>query len=86
MPSGWKAPGAWAAQLASLTYVEVLQERVVFGTPEHGAQQLRYLQQTLGLAGIIVEPNVGGDMPSELIARSMGLFAQEVEPQLQENA
>jgi alkanesulfonate monooxygenase SsuD/methylene tetrahydromethanopterin reductase-like flavin-dependent oxidoreductase (luciferase family) len=77
---------ARAAQLASLTYTEVLQERVVFGTPEHVAQRLRYLQQTLGLAGIIVEPNVGGGMPSELITRSMGLFAQEVEPQLREKA
>jgi len=64
---------ARAAQLASLTYAEVLQERVVFGTPECVAQRLRALQQALGLAGIIVEPNVGGGMPSELIARSMGL-------------
>ena len=77
---------ARAAQLASLTYAEVLQERVVFGTPECVAQRLRALQQALGLAGIIVEPNVGGGMPSELIARSMGLFAQEVKPQLGEEA
>ena len=47
-------------QLESLTYAEVLQQRVVFGMAEHVAHWLRTLQQALGLAGIIVEPNVGG--------------------------
>lgn len=42
------------------------------------------LQQALRLSGIIVEPNVGGGMPSELVARSMLLFAQEVAPRLRE--
>jgi alkanesulfonate monooxygenase SsuD/methylene tetrahydromethanopterin reductase-like flavin-dependent oxidoreductase (luciferase family) len=77
---------ARAAQLASLTYEEVLQERVVFGTPRHVAGRLRTLQQALDLSGIIVEPNVGGGMPSELVARSMRLFAQEVAPHLREEA
>jgi hypothetical protein len=51
---------ARVAHLASLTSAEVLQERVVFGTPERVAQRLPTLQQALGLAGIIVEANVGG--------------------------
>jgi alkanesulfonate monooxygenase SsuD/methylene tetrahydromethanopterin reductase-like flavin-dependent oxidoreductase (luciferase family) len=75
---------ARAAQLATLTYAEILQERVVFGTPEHVVARLRTLQQVLGLSGIIVEPNVGGAMPMELVLRSMGLFAQEVAPHLRE--
>jgi alkanesulfonate monooxygenase SsuD/methylene tetrahydromethanopterin reductase-like flavin-dependent oxidoreductase (luciferase family) len=75
---------ARAAQLASLTYEEVLQERVVVGTPGHVAGRLRSLRQALGLSGIIVEPNVGGGMPSDLVARSMRLLAQEVAPQLRE--
>jgi alkanesulfonate monooxygenase SsuD/methylene tetrahydromethanopterin reductase-like flavin-dependent oxidoreductase (luciferase family) len=77
---------ARAAQLASLTYEEVLRERVVFGTPRHVAGRLRTLQQALGLSGIIVEPNVGGGMSSELVTRSMRLFAQEVVPHLREEA
>jgi alkanesulfonate monooxygenase SsuD/methylene tetrahydromethanopterin reductase-like flavin-dependent oxidoreductase (luciferase family) len=77
---------ARAAQLASLTYEEVLRERVVFGTPGHVAGRLRTLQQALGLAGIIVEPNVGGGIPSELVTRSMRLFTQEVIPHLREEA
>ena len=73
---------ARAAQLASLTYAEVLQERVVFGTPRYVTGRLRSLQQTLGLSGIIVEPNVGDSLPSELVASSMCLFAQDVAPHL----
>lgn len=77
---------ARAAQLATLTYEEVLQERVVFGTPRHVAERLRALQHAVGLSGIIIEPNVGGGMPPELVARSMGLFAQDVAPHLREEA
>ena len=75
-----------AAQLATLTYEEVLQERVVFGTPRHVVDRLRTLQQAVGLSGIIIEPNVGGGIPPDLVARSMRLFTQEVAPQLREEA
>ena len=75
-----------AAQLATLTYAEVLQERVVFGTPGQVAQRLRTLRQALGLSGIIIESNAGGGISPTLVARSMELFAQEVAPQLREEA
>jgi alkanesulfonate monooxygenase SsuD/methylene tetrahydromethanopterin reductase-like flavin-dependent oxidoreductase (luciferase family) len=71
-----------AAQLSTLTYEEVLQERVVFGTPRHVADRLRTLQQELGLAGIIIEPNVGAGLSPDLVAHSMELFTQEVAPQI----
>jgi alkanesulfonate monooxygenase SsuD/methylene tetrahydromethanopterin reductase-like flavin-dependent oxidoreductase (luciferase family) len=73
-----------AAQLATLTYEQVLQERAVFGTPEHVTARLRTLQQALGLSGIIIEPNIGGGIRPDLVARSMQLFAQEVAPCLRE--
>jgi alkanesulfonate monooxygenase SsuD/methylene tetrahydromethanopterin reductase-like flavin-dependent oxidoreductase (luciferase family) len=75
-----------AMQLATLTYEEVLQERVVFGTPRHVVERLRTLQQAMGLSGIIIEPNVGGGLSPELVARSLALFAQEVAPSLREEA
>ncbi len=78
------ARAARATQLATLTYEEVLRERVVFGTPKHVLARLRTLQQALGLSGMIIEPNVGGDIPLDLVTRSMELFAEEVAPQLQE--
>lgn len=75
---------ARAAQLETLTYEEVLQERVVFGTPQYVAKRLSILQQTMGLSGFIIEPNVGGGIPPEQVARSLDLFAQEAAPQLRE--
>ena len=73
---------ARAAQLATLTYEEVLQERVVFGTPKHVIERLRNLQQMMGLSGFIVEPNVGGAIPPEGVDHAMKLFTQEVAPYL----
>jgi alkanesulfonate monooxygenase SsuD/methylene tetrahydromethanopterin reductase-like flavin-dependent oxidoreductase (luciferase family) len=75
---------ARAAQLATLTYEDVLQERVIFGTPQHVTARLRMLQQALGLSGIMIEPNIGGGIPPDLVARSLDLFAQEVAPHLRE--
>lgn len=71
---------ARAVQLATLTYEEVLHTRVVFGTPPQVTAQLGRLQRELGLSGIIMEPNIGGRIPPDLILRSMRLFAQEVAP------
>jgi alkanesulfonate monooxygenase SsuD/methylene tetrahydromethanopterin reductase-like flavin-dependent oxidoreductase (luciferase family) len=75
---------ARAAQLATLTYEELLQERVVFGTPRTVVERLRTVQQALGLSGFILEPNVGGGIPPERVARSLDLFAHAVAPQLRE--
>jgi alkanesulfonate monooxygenase SsuD/methylene tetrahydromethanopterin reductase-like flavin-dependent oxidoreductase (luciferase family) len=77
---------ARAVQLQTLTYEEVLQERVVFGTPSQVVERLQTLQQTAGLSGIIIEPNVGGDIPPALAARSLDLFIREVAPCLREKA
>jgi alkanesulfonate monooxygenase SsuD/methylene tetrahydromethanopterin reductase-like flavin-dependent oxidoreductase (luciferase family) len=71
-----------ATQLATLTYEEVLQERVVFGTPGYVTERLCTLQRLLNLSGFIIEANVGGGLSAALVARSLRLFMQEVAPQL----
>ena len=73
---------ARAVELATLTYEEVLKERVVFGTPKQVVERLRHLQQALGLSGVIIEPNVGGIIPPKRVAHSMKLFTQDVAPEL----
>ena len=75
-----------AVQLRTLTYEEILQERVVFGTPTQVVARLRTLQRAVGLSGIIIEPNIGGDISPALVAHSLDLFVQEVAPQLREEA
>jgi alkanesulfonate monooxygenase SsuD/methylene tetrahydromethanopterin reductase-like flavin-dependent oxidoreductase (luciferase family) len=71
-----------AARLATLTYADVVQERVVFGTPERVVERLQTLQQTLGLSGFIMEANIGGRIPPEFVLHSIRLFAQEVAARL----
>ena len=73
---------ARAAELETLTYDEVLQERVVFGAPKQVTERLRHLQQTLGLSGFIIEPNVGGIIAPELVEHSLKLLTQDVVPYL----
>jgi alkanesulfonate monooxygenase SsuD/methylene tetrahydromethanopterin reductase-like flavin-dependent oxidoreductase (luciferase family) len=73
-------------QLQTLTYEEVLQERVVFGTPAQVVERLRTLQHAVGLSGIIIEPDIGGDIPPALVMRSLELFVQEVVPHLRQEA
>jgi alkanesulfonate monooxygenase SsuD/methylene tetrahydromethanopterin reductase-like flavin-dependent oxidoreductase (luciferase family) len=75
-----------AERLTTLTYDDVVRERVVFGTPEHVAKRLQTLQETLGLSGFIMEANVGGRIPPESVLRSIRLFGQEVAPRLRASA
>jgi len=76
------ARAARAARLATLTYADVLQTRVVFGTPTRVTERLSTLRHEVGLSGIIMEPNIGGRIPHELLLHSMRLFTQEVAPSL----
>lgn len=72
-----------AARLATLTYDDVVQERVVFGTPQQVTTRLQQLQERLGLSGLIMESNVGGRIPVDEVVRSIQLFGRAVLPALQ---
>jgi alkanesulfonate monooxygenase SsuD/methylene tetrahydromethanopterin reductase-like flavin-dependent oxidoreductase (luciferase family) len=71
-------------RLAHVTYEELLTGRVAYGTPAMVAEKLAHLRETLGVAGVIMEPNVGGYNPPERVFRSLRLFAQEVVPRLRQ--
>lgn len=71
-----------AERLSQVTYDDLLQDRLAYGTPELVAQRLSHLTDELELSGIIVEPNVGGGVPREKVERSVRLFAEEVVPRL----
>jgi alkanesulfonate monooxygenase SsuD/methylene tetrahydromethanopterin reductase-like flavin-dependent oxidoreductase (luciferase family) len=75
-----------AERLATLTYDDVVRERVVFGTPEDVAKRLQILQESLGLSGFIMESNVGGRILPESVLQSIRLFGQEVAPRLRASA
>lgn len=75
-----------AAKLATLTYEDVLQERVVFGTPGHVAERLQHLHKRLRLSGFIMESNVGGRIQRKHVVQSIRLFGREVAPMLRATA
>jgi alkanesulfonate monooxygenase SsuD/methylene tetrahydromethanopterin reductase-like flavin-dependent oxidoreductase (luciferase family) len=71
-----------AKRLARVSYDALLRDRLAYGTPEMVAGRLTQLREELGLSGVIIEPNVGGYIPQELVFKSVRLFAQEVVPRL----
>lgn len=59
---------------------ELLEERVIAGTPRRVTARLREL---LGLDGILAEVNSGGKIPPLLVKRSLRLLCEEVMPAFQ---
>lgn len=71
-----------AVSLSRVGYEDLLRDRLAYGTPEMVVEKLQYLRDTLGLAGVVIEPNVGGGIPPEQLFTSVRLFAQDVAPRL----
>jgi alkanesulfonate monooxygenase SsuD/methylene tetrahydromethanopterin reductase-like flavin-dependent oxidoreductase (luciferase family) len=71
-----------AAKLGRMTYAEILQELVVYGTPESVTERLLELRQALGYSTLSVWMNVGGHIPHVRMLGSMRLFAERVIPRL----
>ena len=67
-------------RLANITYEDLLETRVVFGSPERVKDRLVQFQETLGITGITAELNPGGFLPKEAVQRSLKLLTQEVMP------
>ena len=67
-------------RLANTTYEDLLETRVVFGSPEHVKDRLAQFQEMLGITGITAELNPGGFLPKEAVHRSLKLLTQEVMP------
>src|SRR5689334_5402848 len=65
-------------RLARAGYDELLANRLAYGTPDAVAARLLDLRDRLGLSGILIEPNVGGATPRNLVFRSMELLTKEV--------
>jgi len=69
-----------AARMASLSYDDMLERKVVFGTAGAVIDRLRQLREELGLDGIVAELNPGGRIPLELETRSLRILTEEVLP------
>ena len=67
-------------RLANLTYDEILQNRVMYGTPEAVVERLQEYKEKLGISSIVVEMNFGGQIPFERVVNSMRLFLEKIVP------
>jgi alkanesulfonate monooxygenase SsuD/methylene tetrahydromethanopterin reductase-like flavin-dependent oxidoreductase (luciferase family) len=57
-----------------------LLQRLAFGTPEAVAEKIQRYREDLGITGISVDVNPGGQIPHENVMNSIRLFAEEVMP------
>ena len=76
----WERRQRRLAQLEKLTYDEILQTKVIFGSPERVIDRLTQYKEMLGLTGFTAELNPGGLLPPEAVHRSLKLLTDEVMP------
>ena len=66
-------------RISEVTYDDVL-TRVAYGTAEEVADRLHWYQEELGITGVSLDMNPGGQLPNELVVDSINLLAGKVRP------
>jgi alkanesulfonate monooxygenase SsuD/methylene tetrahydromethanopterin reductase-like flavin-dependent oxidoreductase (luciferase family) len=66
--------------LQTISYEDVLRDKVIVGTPESVTSRLQELIGKLGLNGVLAEPNCGGLIPNAKVMRSLQLMCEQVAP------
>jgi len=74
---------AEAETVRTITYEEVMRDKVIIGGPETVAERLQQLHDELGLDGILAELNFGALIPPHAMTRSLQLLCETVMPRLQ---
>ena len=69
-----------ADRLATMSYEEMLETKVAFGTGEGLIDRFAELKEELGLDGIVAELNAGGLIPEEGVTRSVRIITEQVMP------
>jgi alkanesulfonate monooxygenase SsuD/methylene tetrahydromethanopterin reductase-like flavin-dependent oxidoreductase (luciferase family) len=67
-------------EVKTITYEQVLRDKVVVGGPERVVDRLKELEAELGIDGILFELNFGAAIPSETMMRSLQLICEKVMP------
>jgi len=66
--------------LQTISYPDVLRDKVIAGTPDAVAKRLAELTHTLGLSGVLAEINCGGRISTDKVMRSLHLMSEQVVP------
>ncbi len=69
-----------ADRLAGLDYQEILDKKVIFGSAEGLIDRMTFLQEELGLDGIVAEMNAGNLIPEDKITQSLKILTHKVMP------
>ena len=69
-----------AARLAAMSYEEMLNTKVAFGSTESLIEKFQYLEEMLGVNGIVAELNPGGLIPSDKVLKSLKLITHKIMP------
>jgi alkanesulfonate monooxygenase SsuD/methylene tetrahydromethanopterin reductase-like flavin-dependent oxidoreductase (luciferase family) len=64
----------------TITYEQVLRDKVVVGSPERVTDRLRQLHEELGIDGILAELNFGSLVPPQQMMQSLRLLCERVRP------
>ena len=67
-------------QTANTPYSQVLQQRVVFGTPAEIVERFKGYQEDFGATGVVMEVNYGGRIPYDRVRNSLRLISEQVMP------
>ena len=67
--------------MARVPYKDILQQRVVYGTPDSVVDRLREYQESLDISGVVLETNYGGQIPYDRVLNSIRLIAEKVVPE-----
>jgi alkanesulfonate monooxygenase SsuD/methylene tetrahydromethanopterin reductase-like flavin-dependent oxidoreductase (luciferase family) len=71
-----------AAKVAGMTYEEILDTRVAFGTAPRLVERLAQIRDELGLTGVVAELNPGGLLDMDRMRRTLRILTAEVMPAL----
>ena len=67
--------------LGHLPYRDILQQRVMYGTFEAVVERIQEYRETLGINGLVLETNYGGQIPNDRVLNSIRLIAEKVMPE-----
>ena len=67
-------------KISETTYEDVL-TRVIYGTPEMVVERLHQYQEDLGITGVSLDVNPGGQVPYDRVVNSMRLLTEKVMPE-----
>lgn len=71
-------------RLMTIDYDDVVNSKIIVGTPAMVADRLATLRESLGLSGILAEMNCGMRIPHERVVNSLRMLCEEVMPLFRE--